>query len=66
MSHIDRLEPGPRETLQLASVIGREFGVRLLESLADLGEPLSTSLSRLRDLEFIDERSAFPEHAAPR
>jgi hypothetical protein len=62
MSRIDRLEAGPKQTLQLASVIGREFGVRLLETIAELGEPLTASLSRLRDLEFIDDRSVFPEH----
>ncbi len=62
MSRIDRLEPSLRRTLQLASVIGREFGVRLLETIVAPDEPLADSLSRLRDLEFIDERSVFPEH----
>ncbi len=62
MSRIDRLEAGPRQTLQLASVIGREFSVGLLATLAGLDEPLAVSLGQLRDLEFIDDSSVFPDH----
>jgi class 3 adenylate cyclase/tetratricopeptide (TPR) repeat protein len=62
MSRIDRLEDAPRQVLQLASVIGREFPVGLLETLADLNEPLSESLRTLKCLELIYERSRFPEH----
>ncbi len=62
MSRIDRLEESPRTTLQLASVIGREFSVNLLETIADLNEPLADSLQKLKSLELIYERSFFPEH----
>jgi class 3 adenylate cyclase/tetratricopeptide (TPR) repeat protein len=62
MSRIDRLEESPRRTLQLASVIGREFSVSLLETIADLHEPLMDSLQKLKGLELIYERSLFPEH----
>jgi tetratricopeptide (TPR) repeat protein len=62
MSRIDRLEASPKRTLQLASVIGREFAVSLLETIADLEEPLADSLQKLKSLELIYERSVFPEH----
>jgi class 3 adenylate cyclase/tetratricopeptide (TPR) repeat protein len=62
MSRIDHLEESPRKALQLASVIGREFGIGLLETMADLNEPLAESLRKLKGLELIYERSVFPEH----
>lgn len=62
MSRIDRLEESPRKALQLASVIGREFPVNLLETIADLDEPLTESLRTLKGLELIYERKIFPEH----
>jgi class 3 adenylate cyclase/tetratricopeptide (TPR) repeat protein len=62
MSRIDRLEESPREALQLASVIGREFQTNLLETIANLNEPLAESLRKLKSLELIYERSIFPEH----
>ncbi len=62
MSRIDRLEESPKRTLQLASVIGREFAVSLLETIADIEEPLADSLQKLKNLELIYERSVFPEH----
>ena len=36
MARIDRLAEAPKKTLQLASVIGREFTRRLLERIADI------------------------------
>ena len=36
MARIDRLEEAPKKTLQLASVIGREFTRRLLDRIADM------------------------------
>jgi class 3 adenylate cyclase/tetratricopeptide (TPR) repeat protein len=62
LSRVDRLEESPRKALQLASVIGREFAVALLETIADLSEPLGESLRKLKGLELIYERSVFPEH----
>jgi len=61
LSRIDRLEESPRKALQLASVIGREFAVTLLETIAELTEPLAESLRALTALELIYERSVFPE-----
>jgi predicted ATPase len=59
---IDRLEESRRKALQLASVIGREFSVSLLSTIADLQEPLAECLQELKALELIYERSLYPEH----
>jgi tetratricopeptide (TPR) repeat protein len=63
MARIDRLEEVPKKTLQLASVIGREFTVRLLERISDLQARLERFLQELKGLEFIYERSFYPELA---
>jgi tetratricopeptide (TPR) repeat protein len=62
MGRIDRLAESPRRALQLASVIGREFAVGLLATIADFNEPLAESIQKLKDLELIHERSVLPEH----
>jgi class 3 adenylate cyclase/tetratricopeptide (TPR) repeat protein len=61
-SRIDHLDAPAKRALQLASVIGREFAVRLLETIVGLDEPLMESLKKLKRLELIYERSLFPEH----
>jgi tetratricopeptide (TPR) repeat protein len=63
MARIDRLEDAPKRALQLASVIGREFTVRLLERISDVHAPLERFLQELKVLEFIYERSFSPELA---
>ena len=63
LSRIDRLDRAPRAALQLASVIGREFTVRLLGRITDLGGRLEGTLADLKGLELIYERSYFPELA---
>ena len=63
LSRIDRLEEEPREAIQLASVIGREFTVRLLDRIADLDVALDNLLADLKKLELIYEKSYFPELA---
>jgi class 3 adenylate cyclase/tetratricopeptide (TPR) repeat protein len=63
MARIDRLEEVPKKALQLASVIGREFTVRLLERISDLQAQLERFLQELKGLEFICERSFYPELA---
>ncbi len=47
--------------MQTASVIGREFAFRILQAVAILKEDLKSSLHTLQDLEFIYEKSLFPE-----
>jgi class 3 adenylate cyclase/tetratricopeptide (TPR) repeat protein len=63
MARIDRLEEAPKRALQLASVIGREFTVRLLERISDVHAQLDRFLQELKVLEFIYERSFYPELA---
>jgi class 3 adenylate cyclase/tetratricopeptide (TPR) repeat protein len=63
MARIDRLAEAPKRTLQLASVIGREFTRRLLDRLAELRTQTETYLQELKALELIYERSLFPELA---
>jgi class 3 adenylate cyclase/tetratricopeptide (TPR) repeat protein len=63
MARIDRLEEVPKRALQLASVIGREFTVRLLERISDVQTQLERFLQELKVLEFIYERSFYPELA---
>jgi predicted ATPase/class 3 adenylate cyclase len=63
MARIDRLEEVPKKALQLASVIGREFTVRLLKRISDVPAQLERFLQELKVLEFIYERSFYPELA---
>jgi tetratricopeptide (TPR) repeat protein len=61
LSRIDRLERQAREAIQLASVIGREFTVRLLERISDVEAKLDDLLGELKSLELIYEKTYFPE-----
>ena len=63
LSRIDRLEAGARQSLQLASVIGREFTMRLLDRISDLKTELAGVLTELKGLELIYEKTFFPELA---
>jgi serine/threonine protein kinase len=59
---IDRLEPRDKETLQAASVIGKNFPGRVLLEVAGLVEgDLAASLHVLREKEFLYEERTFPE-----
>jgi predicted ATPase len=61
LSRIDRLEREAKEAIQLASVIGREFTIRLLESISDIQAKLETPLEELKLLELIYQKEYFPE-----
>jgi class 3 adenylate cyclase/tetratricopeptide (TPR) repeat protein len=61
MARIDRLEEAPKKTLQLASVIGREFTRRLLERIADIQGQIEGRLRELKAIELIYEKALFPE-----
>ena len=63
MARIDRLEEAPKRTLQLASVIGREFTRRLLDRLAEIQAQTDEFLRELKAIELIYEKSVFPELA---
>ena len=61
LSRIDRLEMEAKEAIQLASVIGREFTVRLLNRISDVEATLDDLLAELKKLELIFEKDYFPE-----
>jgi class 3 adenylate cyclase/tetratricopeptide (TPR) repeat protein len=56
MARIDGLPEHLKQFLQMASVIGREFSVRLLGAIWTGATPLEDLLRELSRLEFIDER----------
>jgi predicted ATPase len=62
-ARIDRLDDAPKRTLQLASVIGREFTRRLVDRLAEVRERAGDLLRELASLELILERRLYPELA---
>jgi class 3 adenylate cyclase/tetratricopeptide (TPR) repeat protein len=63
LARIDRLEHEARDAIQLASVIGREFTLRLLARISELEARLETALGELKALELIYEKAYFPELA---
>jgi predicted ATPase len=62
-ARIDRLEPGARRVLQLASVIGRTFSFGLLAAISESGETgkLDTNLVTLQRAQLIREKARLPE-----
>jgi class 3 adenylate cyclase/tetratricopeptide (TPR) repeat protein len=63
MARIDRLGEEPKRAIQVASVIGREFALRLLQRAAELGDHATALVGELRALELIYEKSGVPELA---
>ena len=62
-ARIDRLSEAPKRTLQLASVIGREFTRRLVDRLAEIRERTEEFLRELTALELVNEHRRYPELA---
>ena len=60
-ARIDRLDEPARRTLQAASVIGRTFGYRVLQQVAELDGQLDKQLSTLQRLELVREIGRDPE-----
>jgi class 3 adenylate cyclase/tetratricopeptide (TPR) repeat protein len=60
-ARMDRLEENLKRTMQMASVIGREFAFRILQTITGMSEELKSYLLNLQRLEFIYEKSLFPE-----
>ncbi|MCG8637737.1 MAG: AAA family ATPase [Desulfobacterales bacterium] len=58
---MDRLEDNTKTTMQMASVIGRSFGFHLLQRLTGMDDAIKDYLLTLRNLEFINEKTLFPE-----
>jgi predicted ATPase len=63
MARLDRLPEEPKRAIQIASVIGREFALRLLERITEVGERLDGIVGELRALELIYEKASHPELA---
>ena len=62
-SRLDRLDDNHREVLRLASVIGREFGQRLLEKAHPGASSLSPLLEALKGQELIQQVRVLPDVA---
>jgi class 3 adenylate cyclase/tetratricopeptide (TPR) repeat protein len=60
-ARLDRLEESLKRIMQVAAVIGREFAFRILEMITEMKEGLKSGLVNLQGLEFIYEKSLFPE-----
>jgi class 3 adenylate cyclase/tetratricopeptide (TPR) repeat protein len=58
---MDRLSEDLKRTMQVASVIGRDFAFRLLKSIMELGEELRAHLTNLVGLEILYEKALYPE-----
>jgi DNA-binding NtrC family response regulator len=63
IARLDRLADEARRAIQVASVIGREFALRLLERIADAGTAVRAHVEELRAVELIYEKAAHPELA---
>jgi hypothetical protein len=60
-ARMDRREDNLKRTMQVASVIGRDFAYRILQTITGTKEELKSHLVNLQGLEFIYEKSLFPE-----
>ncbi len=60
-ARMDRLSEDLKQTMQVASVIGRDFAFRLLKSIMELGEELRARLTNLVGLEILYEKALYPE-----
>lgn len=60
-ARMDRLEESLKKIMQVAAVIGREFAFRILETITEMKQDLKSGLVNLQGLEFIYEKSLFPD-----
>jgi class 3 adenylate cyclase len=61
VARIDRLDAEARATLQLASVIGRSFYLRVLKAISDSAMALDKHLASLQRVELVREAMRKPE-----
>jgi predicted ATPase len=59
MARIDRLDEPLKTTLQIASVIGKSFPLKILERVSDAGGEVRHHLRRFLELEMIYEKDIF-------
>jgi tetratricopeptide (TPR) repeat protein len=60
-ARMDRLNEDLKQTMQVASVIGKDFAFRLLKTIMELGEELRVRLTSLVGLEILYEKALYPE-----
>ena len=60
-ARMDRLEDSLKRTMQVASVVGRDFAFRILQTITGMKEELKSYLLNLQGLEFIYEKKLFPD-----
>jgi tetratricopeptide (TPR) repeat protein len=60
-ARMDRLSEDLKKTMQVASVIGRDFAYKILRSILELGDGLRTNLTNLVGLEVLYEKTLYPE-----
>ena len=60
-ARMDRLKDNIKRTMQVASVIGRDFAFSILQTITGMQDELKAHLLDLQNLEFIYEKSIFPE-----
>jgi hypothetical protein len=63
LARIDRLPDEARRAIQVASVIGREFVLRLLARIVEAGNETRSLVDELRTLELVYEKATHPELA---
>jgi len=61
LARIDRLQEDVRRTLQMASVIGKSFLYRLLETIAQSEQQLDQHLVQLQRADLVREKTYLPE-----
>jgi len=60
-ARMDRLSDDLKKTMQVASVIGRDFAYKILRSIMELGDELRTHLTNLVGIEVLYEKALYPE-----
>ena len=60
-ARMDRLSEDLKRTMQVASVIGRDFAFKILKTILELGDDLRGHLTNLVGLEILYEKALFPE-----
>jgi class 3 adenylate cyclase/tetratricopeptide (TPR) repeat protein/ribosomal protein L40E len=61
LARIDRLEEDVRDTLQMASVIGKSFLFKVLQAIAEAEHQLELHLTQLQRVDLVREKTRFPE-----
>ena len=61
LARVDGLEEHSKRTIQAASVIGKEFTLKLLARKEDLEKQLKQYMRELKRLELVREKSLFPD-----